>query len=239
MSRKNSAKKIVKEELKIDHIEFETSEEEDNSNLSDMEMQMYLNYSNNYENKKKQFLEKQIIMVPNKSPLISPSANQNKLSQNDLLQAMKKHETKTKPKRAQSVKNGRTPKAKDESKKKGLFSNFINILTQSEEKHEKPKKRTNNKTAPKLNKEQNKAPNFPIQFKEDQITLPSDYANQVLEQEFKIEAGKFDVDDINKLIKMYSRAVEYYSGMNDEKYIYFTERIQNMLCRPDILKMMN
>ena len=26
--------------------------------------------------------------------------------------------------------------------------------------------------------------------------------------------------------------------MNDEKYIYFTERIQNMLCKPDILKMM-
>ena len=26
--------------------------------------------------------------------------------------------------------------------------------------------------------------------------------------------------------------------MNDEKYIYFTERIQNMLCKPDILRMM-
>jgi len=35
------------------------------------------------------------------------------------------------------------------------------------------------------------------------------------------------------------RAVEYYSGMNDEKYIYFTERIQTMLCRPDILKLMS
>jgi hypothetical protein len=35
------------------------------------------------------------------------------------------------------------------------------------------------------------------------------------------------------------RAVEYYSGINDEKYIYFTERIQNLLCRPDILQMMN
>ena len=26
--------------------------------------------------------------------------------------------------------------------------------------------------------------------------------------------------------------------MNDEKYIYFTERIKNMLCKPDILNMM-
>ena len=118
MSRKNSAKKIVKEELKIDHIEFETSEEEDNSNLSDMEMQMYLNYSNNYENKKKQFLEKQIIMVPNKSPLISPSANQNKLSQNDLLQAMKSMKQKLSRKGRRVSKMGVRQRQKTKVKRK-------------------------------------------------------------------------------------------------------------------------
>ena len=30
----------------------------------------------------------------------------------------------------------------------------------------------------------------------------------------------------------------FYSGMNDEKYIYFTERIQNTLLKPEILKLM-
>lgn len=39
-------------------------------------------------------------------------------------------------------------------------------------------------------------------------------------------------------MQLYSNAVEYYSGMNDVRYIHFTERIQNMLIRPEILKLM-
>ena len=57
--------------------------------------------------------------------------------------------------------------------------------------------------------------------------------------ELKIDSGVYDIHEGNKLMQLYSRAVEYYSGMNDEKYIYFTERIQNMLCRPEILKLMS
>ena len=34
------------------------------------------------------------------------------------------------------------------------------------------------------------------------------------------------------------QAVEYYSGMNDEKYMYFTERIQNTLLRPEVMTLM-
>jgi len=60
----------------------------------------------------------------------------------------------------------------------------------------------------------------------------------VLDEELKIDSGRFNIDTINTLLQLYSKAVEYYSGMNDEKYIYFTERIQNMLCKPDILNMM-
>ena len=37
---------------------------------------------------------------------------------------------------------------------------------------------------------------------------------------------------------MIQEAVEYYSGMNDEKYIYFTERIQNTLLKPEVLQIM-
>lgn len=40
-------------------------------------------------------------------------------------------------------------------------------------------------------------------------------------------------------MKLYSLAVEYYSGMQDEKYIFFTERIQNTLLRPEILRLMS
>lgn len=68
--------------------------------------------------------------------------------------------------------------------------------------------------------------------------LPKDFANLVLEKEMKIDSGMFDIGTVNSLMALYSQAVEYYSGMNDEKYIYFTERIQNILVRPEILKLM-
>lgn len=68
--------------------------------------------------------------------------------------------------------------------------------------------------------------------------LPKNFADLVLNMELKIESGTFDIELVNELLQLYSNAVEYYSGMNDEKYIYFTERIQNTLVRPEILKLM-
>jgi hypothetical protein len=47
----------------------------------------------------------------------------------------------------------------------------------------------------------------------------------VLDEELKIDSGNFGIDNVNNLMKLYSLAVEYYSGMNDEKYVFFTERI--------------
>jgi hypothetical protein len=60
----------------------------------------------------------------------------------------------------------------------------------------------------------------------------------VLDQELKIDSGNFTIENVNNLMKLYSLAVEYYSGMSDEKYIFFTERIQNTLLRPEILRLM-
>mgnify|MGYP004553248399 CR=1 FL=1 len=60
----------------------------------------------------------------------------------------------------------------------------------------------------------------------------------MLDYELKIDSGNFDIATIDKLMQLYSQAVEYYSGMNDEKYLYFTERIQNTLLKPEILKFM-
>jgi hypothetical protein len=75
---------------------------------------------------------------------------------------------------------------------------------------------------------------FRISKKEEQIRkkdsteskkLPKNFANRVLDYELKIDSGNFDISTIDKLMQLYSQAVEYYSGMNDEKYLYFTERI--------------
>lgn len=60
----------------------------------------------------------------------------------------------------------------------------------------------------------------------------------VLNLELLLDSGNFTIDTVNELMKLYSQAVEYYSGMNDVRYIHFTERIQNMLIRPEILKLM-
>ena len=68
--------------------------------------------------------------------------------------------------------------------------------------------------------------------------LPKNFANKVLDYELKIDSGRFDIETIDKLMQLYSQAVEYYSGQNDEKYMYFTERIQNTLLRPEILRLM-
>lgn len=83
------------------------------------------------------------------------------------------------------------------------------------------------------------------------IKLPKNFAELVLNEELKIDAGQVDLESVNRLLQMYSvsrffhlcltlfqRAVEYYSGMNDEKYMYFTERIQNTLLKPEILEVM-
>ena len=69
-------------------------------------------------------------------------------------------------------------------------------------------------------------------------SLPKNFAAKVLDLELKIDSGQFTIKDIDAIMSLYSTAVEYYSGMNDEKYVYFAERIQNTLLKPEILKLM-
>ena len=73
-------------------------------------------------------------------------------------------------------------------------------------------------------------------IKSSEKKLPKNFANKVLDYELKLDSGRFDIETIDKLMQLYGQAVEYYSGKNDEKYMYFTERIQNTLLRPEILK---
>lgn len=51
------------------------------------------------------------------------------------------------------------------------------------------------------------------------VKLPKNFAEQVLDLELLINSGNFDIDAVNKLMKLYSNAVEYYSGMNDVRYV--------------------
>jgi hypothetical protein len=57
------------------------------------------------------------------------------------------------------------------------------------------------------------------------VKLPKNFAELVLDLELLVDSGNFDINTINKLMQLYSQAVEYYSGMNDVRYVYYTERI--------------
>lgn len=115
-------------------------------------------------------------------------------------------------------------KQENKEPKKGLFNSIMKKLSKGEQQQR--------------NKLSTKA-----------LKLPKNFANLVLDLEIKVDSGVTDMSNVDALLQLYSvspfylltvwfqRAVEYYSGMNDEKYLYFTERIQNLLCRPDILKM--
>lgn len=97
--------------------------------------------------------------------------------------------------------------------KKGLFNRMFGKLSKNEQKLRK-----------KLSSEV--------------VKLPKNFAELVLDLELLVDSGNFDIDTVNDLMQLYSQAVEYYSGMNDARYIQYTERIQNMLVRPEILQLM-
>ena len=97
--------------------------------------------------------------------------------------------------------------------KRGLFNRMFGKLSKNEQKQRK-------------------------KMSTEAVKLPKNFAELVLDLELLVDSGNFDIDTINKLMQLYSQAVEYYSGMNDVRYVYYTERIQNMLVRPEILRLM-
>jgi len=108
---------------------------------------------------------------------------------------------KKKSKKSSKSRDRRTQK-KDEDDKKGMFKGMKSFLGLSK-KEENIRKKDSTESK----------------------KLPKNFANRVLDYELKIDSGNFDIATIDKLMQLYSQAVEYYSGMNDEKYLYFTERI--------------
>eukprot|EP00347_Sterkiella_histriomuscorum_P014601 403360260 len=71
--------------------------------------------------------------------------------------------------------------------------------------------------------------------------LPSDFAEKVLELEMQLEQSHFQeisIEVVEQLLYLYSQAVEYYNGLNNEKYQQYADRIQNTLVRPEVIKIM-
>lgn len=55
--------------------------------------------------------------------------------------------------------------------------------------------------------------------------LPDNFAEEVMDNEFAIEEGNFGMENIDRLIYLYSQAMEFYEAEDHDKYVRFKDRI--------------
>lgn len=121
-------------------------------------------------------------------------------------------------------------KEKDEKlKRKSTFGGFFGMFKRNKKKKDTPDEEISRKESFIV---------IESVTTKDGKSLPSNFADKVLDLELKVDSGKFDIDTIDTLTQLYSSAVEFYSSKNDQRYKYFTERLQNMLVKPEILELM-
>lgn len=75
-----------------------------------------------------------------------------------------------------------------------------------------------------------KKPSVPILQEEN-------FAASIIGLEMEIEIERFTIEDIQTLIKLYSRAVEYYVAAQSNYCIYFQNKIKQLLLRPSVMAM--
>lgn len=76
-------------------------------------------------------------------------------------------------------------------------------------------------------------------YKAEDLRLPKKFAEQVLELEMEVEQSMFTVKQIQRLMALYSKAVEYYNGRSDGKYLYYQDKLQSLITQPKVLDMLN
>jgi len=64
-------------------------------------------------------------------------------------------------------------------------------------------------------------------------SLPSNFAEEVLEYELKLETDQ-SICDIQKLVDLYSAAIEHYSAKQDLRYLNYQKRLNKLLSRKDV-----
>ena len=68
--------------------------------------------------------------------------------------------------------------------------------------------------------------------------LPPNFFEEVLDTEYKLKQ-KYNIQDIQKLIALYSKAVEYYEYLGDPRYIKYQNSLSLIFSQPEIKKYMN
>ena len=68
--------------------------------------------------------------------------------------------------------------------------------------------------------------------------LPPNFFEEILDTEYKLKQ-KYNIQDIQKLIALYSKAVEYYEYLGDPRYIKYQNSLSLIFSQPEIKKYMN
>jgi hypothetical protein len=69
--------------------------------------------------------------------------------------------------------------------------------------------------------------------------LPDNFAEEVMENEFAIEEGEFEMENVDRLIYLYSQAIEVYEGYDNDKFLRFKDRISRLLIKPQVFAKMS
>lgn len=67
--------------------------------------------------------------------------------------------------------------------------------------------------------------------------LPSDFAMKLLDKEIELESNA-SMLTLNELVDLYRQAIEYYEEIKSQKFWDMQDRLQKILMRPEILKIM-
>jgi len=67
--------------------------------------------------------------------------------------------------------------------------------------------------------------------------LPSNFASLLIEKEFELES-ELSLKALNDLVDLYRQAIEYYEHIQDSKFYDFQERLQKLIVRPEVMKIM-
>ena len=67
--------------------------------------------------------------------------------------------------------------------------------------------------------------------------LPEGFSDEVLDLEMKLE-NEYEQKDVDRLIYLYSQAMEFYEPINKDKYLSFKNRIQKLLVNPKMFNRM-
>jgi hypothetical protein len=68
--------------------------------------------------------------------------------------------------------------------------------------------------------------------------LPEGFSDEVIDLEMQIDDMTFTIDTVNRLIFLYSQAIECYEGTDQARYKNYYKRLQNLVTKPTVYNSM-